>query len=171
MSFVKHFIIFIFSIIAVSKGNAQEYQKSIFLKNVLFSIEKQHNLHFNFIENDVDKIALIPPDSNLSLIEKLEYLESKTKLQFDTSQKGIITVYKRNTSQKVKGIVCNELTKLPIENINISSSKGNVVSNSNGQFEIEIGASNQIVITSIGYKTKKIDLKEDDFKEVLKIFL
>ena len=171
MSFIKHFIIFIFSIIFISKGSAQELQKSIFLKNVLFSIEKQHNLHFNFIENDVDKIALTPPDSNLSLNEKLEYLESKTKLQFDTSQKGIFTIYKRTISQKIKGFIYSEITKLPLENINISTSERSVVSNSKGQFEIEIDDSNQIIITSIGFKTKKIEIKEADFKEVLKIFL
>ena len=71
-------IVFSFSTAVYSQ---QETEK-IELKEILKNISKQHNVQFNYIEEEVSVFKLKPPVRYLSLDEKLKFLEVKTELAF-----------------------------------------------------------------------------------------
>lgn len=96
----KSFTLFWLSLflIFISFGaNSQEKSKTIALKQILTSISKQHKVQFNFIEDEVENVKIIPPNRKLSFTEKLIYLNQKTNLDFEKINEKYIAV-----SSKVK---------------------------------------------------------------------
>lgn len=83
---------------------SQEKSKTIALKQVLISIAKQHKVQFNFIEEEVSNIKIIPPNKNLSLTEKLHYLNQKTNLDFQKIDKKYIAVSSKNKEKVLQTI-------------------------------------------------------------------
>jgi hypothetical protein len=80
-------------LIFISFGaNSQEKSKTIALKQILTSISKQHKVQFNFIEEEVENIKIIPPNRKISLTEKLIYLNQKTDLDFEKINEKYIAV-------------------------------------------------------------------------------
>ena len=61
---------------------AQDGDKAIPLKSILLSIEKQHHVVFNYIDNEVDTFKIISPKPSLTLEEKIDYLKIKNQLSF-----------------------------------------------------------------------------------------
>ncbi|AWA29852.1 TonB-dependent receptor [Flavobacterium magnum] len=53
------------------------------LKNIIRDIEREHSVHFNFIDEQIGNIDIDPPESSLSLAKKIFYLENHTPLHFD----------------------------------------------------------------------------------------
>lgn len=75
------------------------------------------------------------------------------------------TVFSQETTvtQKVSGTIVNDNTKLPLSNvniININKVKG-TVSDSKGNFEIEVGVSDTLHLSLIGFKSIKIRVTND----------
>ncbi|HEX8563054.1 MAG TPA: TonB-dependent receptor [Flavobacterium sp.] len=64
------------------------------LRIILSTLENQHNVTFNFIDEDVDEHLILPPEQMWLLPAKLAYLEQKTGLKFDTSSEDLITIIK-----------------------------------------------------------------------------
>lgn len=90
------------------------------LKEILKAISKQHNVQFNYIEEEVSVITLEPPVRTLALAEKLDYLETKTALEFEIiNTKYIAVSSKKNsvaeTSQPVDTILPIDLSEIKIE--------------------------------------------------------
>jgi len=48
----------------------------------LNEIEKEYNVSFNYLEATINFVTLVPPDSSLSLDQKLLYIEKETNLNF-----------------------------------------------------------------------------------------
>ena len=68
--------------------------------------------------------------------------------------------------QKVSGTIVNDNTKLPLSNvniININKVRG-IVSDSKGNFEIEVGVSDTLHLSLIGFKSIKIRVTNDWIK-------
>jgi hypothetical protein len=75
------------------------------------------------------------------------------------------TVFSQETTviQKVSGIIVNDNTKLPLSNvniININKVRG-TVSDSKGNFEIEVGVTDTLHLSLIGFKSIKIRVTND----------
>jgi hypothetical protein len=75
------------------------------------------------------------------------------------------TVFSQETTviQKVSGTIVNDNTKLPLPNvniININKVRG-IVSDSKGNFEIEVGVSDTLHLSLIGFKSIKIRVTND----------
>ncbi|MFY0483628.1 TonB-dependent receptor plug domain-containing protein [Flavobacterium sp. PLA-1-15] len=83
------------------------------LKEILKAISKQHNVQFNYIEEEVSVIKLKPPVRTLALTEKLEYLEAKTTLEFEIINTKYIAVSSKKVS--VAAIPQPNDTILPID--------------------------------------------------------
>ena len=52
------------------------------LKKILNDIEQQHQVSFNYTEDNIVGLKLNPPEKSLSLDQKLQYLTKKTNLSF-----------------------------------------------------------------------------------------
>ena len=93
------FWITLFLILTSFGSFSQEKSKTIALKLVLNSIEKQHKVQFNFIEEEVSNVKIIPPNRKLSLTEKLLYLNQKTDLDYQAIDKKHIAISSKSKVQ------------------------------------------------------------------------
>ncbi|MFC6096687.1 TonB-dependent receptor plug domain-containing protein [Flavobacterium qiangtangense] len=112
----KSFTLFWLSLFLILNSfgvNSQEKSKTIALKQILTSISKQHKVQFNFIEEEVENVKIIPPNRKLSLTEKLIYLNQKTNLDFEKINEKYIAV-----SSKVKDKTRQIITDSASVNIN-----------------------------------------------------
>jgi TonB-dependent Receptor Plug Domain len=78
-------ILFVFSNIGFT-------QQKTDLKIILNTIENQHNIKFNYIDDMIFNLTVIAPKSLLSLNEKLQNLESQTNLIFEIIDSKYITI-------------------------------------------------------------------------------
>ncbi len=82
-------ILFVFSNIGFT-------QQKTDLKIILNTIENQHNIKFNYIDDMIFNLTVIAPKSLLSLNEKLQNLESQTNLIFEIIDSKYITIRKKS---------------------------------------------------------------------------
>ncbi|WP_244160820.1 carboxypeptidase-like regulatory domain-containing protein [Flavobacterium defluvii] len=152
---------------------AQDKGKLVPFKKIIIDIEKQHQVSFNYTEDNIAGQELIPPKKSLSLEQKLEYLAEKTHLSFENIGNKFINIYKReNESQIICGYVFSSTDKKPIENANINlSNKNQVTTNSNGYFEFKEEDAEIFFISHVGFVTKKIVTVNPNSKNCLQILL
>ena len=166
-----HFLFFIFFL--VLNLSAQDKGNAIPLKNIIIDIEQQHQVNFNYTEDNVAGIQLIPPKKSLSLEQKLQYLVKKTNLSFENLGNKFINIYKNyDKINIICGYVFSNTDKKPIENANIHLINNTpIVTDSNGYFEFENSSKNNFSISHVGFITKKISTSDLDSKNCLKITL
>ncbi|MEN2413319.1 TonB-dependent receptor [Flavobacterium mesophilum] len=142
-------------------------------KKIIFEIEQQHQVSFNYTEDNIAGLELVPPQKTLSLEQKLEYLSKNTTLSFENIGNKFINIYKKNEeSRMVCGYVFSSIDKKPIENANINlPNKTQTRTDSNGYFEFKKEEANTFTISHIGFGTKKIATSNADSKNCLKLFL
>ena len=166
-----HFLFFIFFL--VLNLSAQDKGNAIPLKNIIIDIEQQHQVNFNYTEDNVAGIQLIPPKKSLSLEQKLQYLVKKTNLSFENLGNKFINIYKNyDKINIICGYVFSNTDKKPIENANIHLiNNTQITTDSNGYFEFENSSKNIFSISHVGFITKKISTSDLDSKNCLKITL
>ncbi|OMQ08197.1 TonB-dependent receptor [[Flexibacter] sp. ATCC 35103] len=166
-----HFLFFLFFLIL--KLNAQDKEKVMPFKKIIIAIEEQHNVSFNYTEDNVAGLKINPPAKSLSLDEKLEYLEKKTNLSFENIGNKFINIYKKeNPLPAICGYVFSSTDKKPIENANITLSNQNqLTTDSNGYFEFKKENTTTFLISHVGYTSKKITPANIDSKNCLQIVL
>lgn len=166
-----HFLFFIFFL--VLNLSAQDKGNAIPLKNIIIDIEQQHQVNFNYTEDNVAGLQLIPPKKSLSLEQKLQYLVKKTNLSFENLGNKFINIYKNyDKINIICGYVFSNTDKKPIENANIHLiNNTQITTDSNGYFEFENSSKNNFSISHVGFITKKILTSDLDSKNCLKITL
>lgn len=166
------FLFFLFFL--VLSLSAQDKSMDIALKSIIIDIEQQHQVSFNYTEDNVIGIKLFPPDKSLSLKEKLKYLEKNTNLSFENIDDKFINIYSKNNSKLkiICGYVFSNTDNKPLENATINFDEGGqVTTNSNGYFEFKKGKKNDFWISHIGFVTKKISIVNLEDKNDVKIIL
>ena len=166
-----HFLFFIFFL--VLNLSAQDKGNTIPLKNIIIDIEQQHQVIFNYTEDNVAGLQLIPPKKSLSLEQKLQYLVKKTNLSFENLGNKFINIYKNyDKINIICGYVFSNTDKKPIENANIHLiNNTQITTDSHGYFEFENSSKNNFSISHVGFITKKISTSDLDSKNCLKIIL
>lgn len=167
--FLFSFFLFFLALNLFSQGKG----KTISLKTIIIDIERQHQVNFNYTEDNVSGLQLIPPKKSLSLEQKLQYLTQKTRLSFENLGNKYINVYKNlNQSEVICGYVFSNTDKKPIEDANIHlSNNTETITDSNGYFEFEKGSKNAFSISHLGFVTKRISAANTDSKNCLSIIL
>ncbi|WP_348824837.1 TonB-dependent receptor [Flavobacterium aestuarii] len=153
--------------------SAQDNGKIMPFKKIIIDIEQQHHVSFNYTEDIIAELQLSPPKKNLPLDQKLRYLSKKTSLSFENIENKFINIYKKDSKiQKICGYIFSSIDKKPIENANVnSSSTTQITSDSNGYFEFEKGDINIIVISHVGFISKKIAADDVTSENCLHIIL
>lgn len=173
MSFSKrfHFLFFIFFL--VLNVCSQDKGKVVPFKKIIAAIEKQHNVSFNYTEDNITNLQISPPKKSLTLDQKLQYLTEKTNLSFENIENQFINIYKNDSeSQMICGYVFSNDYKKPIENANVNLlNKTQVTTNSNGYFEFRKDSKNTLLISHVGFITKKIVVNNSSSKNCLQITL
>lgn len=165
-----HFLFFAFFL--VLSLFAQDKEKVMPFKKIIIDIEQQHQVSFNYTEDNIAGLELNPPKRSLSLEQKLQYLEKKTNLSFENIGNQFINIYKKDKkSQLICGYVFSA-DKKPIENANISLiNKIQIVTDSNGYFEFEKRNAAIFWISHVGFITQRIAAGNADSKNCLEIVL
>ena len=113
-----HFLLFIFFL--VLNLSAQDKGNAIPLKKYIIDIEQQHQVNFNYTEDNIAGLELTPPKKSLSLEQKLQYLAKKTNLSFENIGNKFINIYKkekeaiRNLRLMFFQVLIKNLLKMPI---------------------------------------------------------
>ncbi|AOW10796.1 TonB-dependent receptor [Flavobacterium gilvum] len=168
----KRFYFLCFTFFLVLNLFSQDNQTVVPFKKIIIEIEQQHQVSFNYTENNIVGLQLVPPKKSLSLEQKLVYLERKTNLHFENIENQYINIYKKeNKSQIVCGYVF-AADNMPIENANIHLADTTLIAtDSKGYFEFNKRDKNIFSVSHIGFITQKIESDNLDTKNCLKILL
>ncbi len=152
---------------------AQDYRKIMPIKKILFDIEQQHLVSFNYTEENIEGLEAIPPKKTLSLEQKLDYLTEKTNLSFENIDNKFINIYKRAQEPAIIcGYIFSSKDKKPIEDVNIAfRNQVPVTTDANGYFKLKKEGITSISITHVGFISKEISTANLDSKNCLQIFL
>jgi len=160
----KKKVFFLFLVLfSVFIANAQKEDNTIPLKSVLEEISSNSNIKFNYIDEEIIIYKLIPPNKNLSLSEKIIYIESKTGLKIKQVNKNYYSIYNnRKLDKPLCGYLYDNDTGLPVDNatVKISKTQKVVFTNENGYFELPLISSNDIEISHLNYE--KLSLNPTD---------
>ncbi|HNP33671.1 MAG TPA: TonB-dependent receptor plug domain-containing protein [Flavobacterium sp.] len=136
---------------------AQQEDNTIPLKTVLEEISSKDNVKFNYIEEELVLYKIIPPNTSLSLSEKIEYIESKTRLKIKKINETYYSIFNdKGLDKPLCGYLLDADSGIPIDNatIRIINTNTTVFSNEKGYFELPIVSPNAIEITHINYEKK-----------------
>ncbi|WP_316633862.1 carboxypeptidase-like regulatory domain-containing protein [uncultured Flavobacterium sp.] len=142
-------------------------------KKIIINIEQEHQVTFNYTEDNIVGLELYPPKKSFSLDQKLQYLAKNTNLSFENIGNKFINIYKKaNESKVICGYIFSNPDKKPIENANIHFiNDTQITTDSNGYFEFEKGDQNVLLISHVGFITKRIVAGNSDSKNCLQILL
>ncbi|SEA90243.1 CarboxypepD_reg-like domain-containing protein [Flavobacterium gillisiae] len=152
----KYFLLFF--IVSLSTFSQERNTLKIPLKDILTTISNQHEVGFSYIDEDISVFKLIPPNSKLSLKQKLTYLRKNTSLFINILDEKHITISSKKT---LYGYVFDKETNKPLGNVTFKNPNEAlpIISQENGYFEFTKSISSAIVISCIGYATKTITIK------------
>ncbi|WP_035667856.1 TonB-dependent receptor [Flavobacterium sp. 83] len=170
----KRITVLFFLLVFILNISAQDKGKTVALKTILITIEKQHQVSFNYTENNVATISIIPPKKTLSLKKKITYLEKRTKLFFENIDNKFINISDKNTTEPkiICGYILAGPENKPLEDVNIQFLDGtHTITNQVGYFEFKKEEKNDFLISYIGYKSKRITIPHLGNKDCLKILL
>ena len=94
-----HFLFFTFFL--VLNLFAQDKEKVMPFKKIIIDIEQQHQVSFNYTEDNIAGLQLNPQKRSLSLEQKLQYLEKKTNLSFENIGNKFINMYKKDKESQL----------------------------------------------------------------------
>nr|WP_314897079.1 carboxypeptidase-like regulatory domain-containing protein [uncultured Flavobacterium sp.] len=141
----------------------QNTAKKIPLTEVIVSIEKQFNIKFSYAVEDVAAIAITKPNTSFTLQETIDYLNSKTLLNFKALDNRYVTVSVINKTISVCGIVLSDEKKIPligasvvVDNIAISS-----ITNENGKFNLQnVPINATLTVSYLGFQSRQFSANE-----------
>ncbi len=136
------------------KSVAQETDETTLLA-YLKSLEKEHNVRFSYVREEVEQVTLKPLSNRNNSIENvLSHLQQNTPLLYHRINERYITI----TSKENEGSLCGRIidfeTQLPLEGATIISENNsfNTISNPEGFFYIPLQSKNaNFTISFVGY--------------------
>jgi hypothetical protein len=168
----KHIYIIFFCFVFILPITGQDNNKAIGLNYVLQAIEKKHQITFNYIETDIIEITITPPNSTISLVEKLNYLQKTTNLIFENINNKFVNISKKTEVDLICGYVFSKNDNAPQEGATIHLLNGkNAVTDRKGYFELSKESATEIEISHIGFTTQKILISNSNRKNCIKIYL
>ena len=144
-------------------AHAQQNKELFPLKVILDEISAKHNIKFNYIDEELIIYQIIPPSAELSLLEKIAYIEAKTGLKIKKINQSYYSIYNnRKLDKPLCGYLLDTELGLPIENAIIKVLNNNVFvySNERGYFELPLVSSDGIEISHLNFEKKIITPNE-----------
>ncbi len=137
------------------------------LSEVLEKIEKQHQITFNYLQENIDQVFVNQPNINWSLKEKIDFLNQNSKLEFTFFSDKIIIIKPKEFTFYICGYI-KDTQNSPIENatIQLSDLKEYAISDNKGYFEIIVKNTQQLVlsINHVSFQNLKVNVKPSNQK-------
>jgi hypothetical protein len=163
MNLNKGVFTLLFSLVWVLTLFGQDQGVALPLKEILVAIEKQHKVTFNYIEEEILVFKIPAPNPKNTLEQKIDYIQTQTKLRFKFVNDQSITI---SNNQKLDKPLCGYLvdseSNLPVFNatIRISGTNVYVLSDEKGFFQLPVVSSNPIEINHVSYASKTVLVNE-----------
>lgn len=144
-------------------ASAQIEKEAIPLKQILEQISLQHEVKFNYIEDEIVVFTIIPPSKEWKLQAKIAHIKKETKLKFSVIDHKYYTIFNDHKVDKpLCGFLIDLETNMPIENASVQITETNTITstNENGYFELPIVSPNPIEFKHQSYLSKIIEVKE-----------
>ena len=140
------------------------------LKEILKTISDQHEVEFNYLDEDISIFRIMPPNSRSTLKQKLNYVIERTSLFIEVLDEKHITI---SSKKRLFGYVFDKETNKPIPNVIFKNFNEDqvVISQKNGYFDFNKSLSGDITVSCIGYTTKTIFIKNLLQENVTNIYL
>ncbi len=152
------FLFLLFPLCCLAQTNA-----TVPLRAILGEISKVHGVKFSMIDEEIASYSLIPPDKNLSLEAKLTYIETRTRLRFETQNPNNYTIYSDISPKKpLCGHIIDVRTGGGIEgaSITLSGNTATITSRPDGYFELPASAQGPITVSHLGYDPVTVSFPE-----------
>ncbi|MNK16413.1 TonB-dependent Receptor Plug Domain protein [compost metagenome] len=168
---IRHLLLFLSLFLIVPNTFGQDEKKSIELKKILDDIAIQHNVKFNFIEDDVKGHSIFPPPKALPLKAKLIYIANRTLLSYkEIGEYIVIYSAPKPEIRRHCAYVIDEFG-YPVDNAVIQYTPDNkkIVTGLDGYFELPRNLTGSIFIDHLNYEPISIKLSDftDDCKEIV----
>lgn len=141
-----------------TKSVAQETDETTLL-TYLKSLEKEYNVRFSYVREEVDGIKLKPlSNGNNSIENVLLYLRENTPLLYNRINERYITITSKYNDGNLCGRVIDFETQFPLEGASIISENNsfNTISNAEGFFYISAQNKNvNFTVSFVGYTSIK----------------
>jgi hypothetical protein len=157
--FVKKKLFSLLFIFLFLFAHAQQEKELFPLKVILNEISAKHNIKFNYIDEELIIYEIAHPKTELSLSEKIIYIESKTGLKIKKISESYYSVYNnQNLDKPLCGYLIDTEIGLPIENATIKILNNNVTvfSDEKGYFELPLISANVIEISHLNFEKRII---------------
>ncbi|MFE3847819.1 carboxypeptidase-like regulatory domain-containing protein [Flavobacterium sp. LB3P45] len=140
----------------------QNTAKKTPLTEVIISLEKQFNVKFSYAVEDVAIIKIDKPNASFTLQEIIDYLNSKTTLNFKALDDRYVTISVLNKTISVCGIVSDE-KKSPLvgASILVNDIGKSTITDETGKFKLQNIPINAILsISYLGFESKQFEASE-----------
>lgn len=159
---LSFYIIFCF-VLSVQSQNKTE----LLLKEILTNISDQHEVTFNYIDEEIVLYKIIPPEKGLSLENKLQYITLKTNLEFKFIASNYISVVNnQRLDHSLCGYILDAETKEPIADVVLKATDLPYYTTTNvqGYFQFEQKEIFNIEVSHLGYN--KIEFSSTELNKV-----
>ena len=139
--------------------NAQQQENPMLLKKILDEISSKNKVIFNYIDQELILYKIVPPNRDLTLSEKINYIHSQTGLNFKKINETYYSVFNdKGLDKPLCGYLLDAASEIPIDNatIKISNTSITIFSNEKGYFELPVLSPNTIEISHINYKKQTL---------------
>ncbi len=147
---------------------------NISLSDVITKLEERFRYKFTFADDTVEGVFTEAPKDEFTFEEVLEFLEQKTNLRYRILANNFVSINKKNATILICGILKDKYSLSSLEGASIQGKKSSTVSNSNGEFKLEVFADDETIsIGHLGYETiyrLANSFKKDDCSEVFMDF-
>ena len=140
----------------------QNTAKKTPLTEVIISLEKQFNVKFSYAVEDVAIIKIDKPNASFTLQETIDYLNSKTTLNFKALDDRYVTISVLNKTISVCGILSDE-KKSPLvgASILVNDIGRSTITDETGKFKLQNIPINAILsISYLGFESKQFEASE-----------
>ncbi len=149
-------LLFFITNICISQTTTDKIPLTDYIK----TIEAEFDVKFSYAVDDVANILIDKPTTSLNLKETLNYLNSKTFLNFKTIDNRYITVSVLEKTISICGIVLSEHEPLLGASVIISGTTKGTSTNYDGQFQLNnIPLNTTLSISYLGFETQTISAK------------
>ncbi len=104
------------------------------LIEILEELHLRFECNFSYIDNDIKYIFLEPPSVDLNLKQSIDYLQTKTPLQFTILGNNFITITNKDNSFSICGYIVDIATNEVVPGCVIQSKSSSTISDDKGYF-------------------------------------
>ncbi|WP_378182552.1 TonB-dependent receptor plug domain-containing protein [Aquimarina sp. SS2-1] len=119
----------------------------------MISLQNKYNRQFNYEEETVRDIRILPPDQGLPFAAIIKYLQNTTGLSFLIANNNFVFIKKKKEGWVACGYLIDKDSQEPLISASIQSKDQAITSKSNGYFELTIKNKAELIkIRHLGYQ-------------------